>query len=49
MLCGDTMINNLLRHNNNIIKYPIQSEDGDITYKGLTFKMEELVYETDSE
>ena len=48
-ICGDTMIDNLLKHNNHIINYPVQSEDGDITYKGLTFKMEELVYETDSE
>ena len=48
-MCGDAVIKNLLRHRSNIIKYPTQSEDGDITYKGLTFKMEELVYETDSE
>ena len=47
--CGDIIIKNLLEHHNNIIKYPVQSKDGDITYKGLTFKMEELVYETDSE
>ena len=46
---GEIIIKNLLSHHNNIIKYPTQSEDGDITYKGLTFKMEELVYETDSE
>ena len=46
---GEIIIKNLLSHHNNIIKYPTQSEDGNITYKGLTFKMEELVYETDSE
>ena len=48
-ICGDTMIDNLLKRSNYIINYPVQSEEGDITYKGLTFKMEELVYETDSE
>lgn len=46
---GDIMIDNLLKHCDYKISFPKQSEDGDITYKGLTFKMEELVYETDSE
>ena len=46
---GNIMIDNLLKHHDYKISFPKQSEDGDITYKGLTFKMEELVYETDSE
>ena len=49
MMCSDVMIENILKKHNYKIMYPTQSEDGDITYKGLTFKMEELVYETDSE
>ena len=47
-LCGDIIINNLLRHRGYKLSFPKQSEDGDFTYKGLTFKMEEVVYETNS-
>ena len=47
-LCGDIIINNLLRHRGYKLSFPKQSEDGDFTYKGLTFKMEEVIYETDS-
>ena len=47
--CGDLMVHNLLRHKENILRFPKQSDDGDFTYKGLTFKMEEIVYEAHSE
>ena len=47
-LCGDVITNNLLRHRGYKLSFPKQSEDGDFTYKGLTFKMEEVIYETDS-
>ena len=43
------MVHNLLRHKENILRFPKQSDDGDFTYKGLTFKMEEIVYEAHSE
>ena len=48
-ICGDTMIKNLLRHKGNVLSFPLQSEDGDFTYKGLTFKMEVVEFEIDSE
>ena len=48
-LCGNIMIGNLLRHNGYIMQFPLQSEDGDFTYKGLTFKMEVVELEIDSE
>ena len=48
-ICGDTMIKNLLSHKGNVLSFPLQSEDGDFTYKGLTFKMEVVEFEIDSE
>ncbi len=48
-LCGNIMIRNLLKHNNYTLQFPLQSEDGDFTYKGLTFKMEVVELEIDSE
>ena len=48
-LFGNIMINNLLRHRNYKLSFPLQSEDGDFTYKGLTFKMEVVEFEIDSE
>ena len=44
-LCGDVMVRNLLRHHNNKLAYPKQVEQGDFTYKGLQFIMEEIQYE----
>ena len=48
-VCGDMLIRNLLRNKGNKLSFPLQSEDGDFTYKGLTFKMEVVEFETDSE
>jgi hypothetical protein len=44
-LCGNIMIGNLLRHRNYKLAYPKQVEQGDFTYKGLQFIMEEIQYE----
>lgn len=41
-ICGEQMIENLLNHHNRKISYPTQDENGDIQYKGLKFKMEEI-------
>lgn len=39
-ICGDTMIRNLLRNNDNTICYPEKVDtDGDFTYCGMNFKM----------
>jgi hypothetical protein len=48
-MCGDIMVANLLRHRNYTLSFPLQTEDGDFTYKGLTFKMEVVELEIDSE
>ena len=48
-VCGDVLIRNLLRSKGNKLSFPLQSEDGDFTYKGLTFKMEVVEFEIDSE
>ena len=48
-VCGDTLIKNLLKNKSNKLYFPLQSEDGDFTYKGLTFKMEVVELEIDSE
>ena len=44
-LCGDIMVRNLLKHRNYKLAYPKQVEQGDFTYKGLQFIMEEIQYE----
>lgn len=43
MICGEQMVENLLNYHDRKISFPTQSEDGDIQYKGLKFKMEEIV------
>lgn len=40
-LFGEVIINNLLNNYGNKLTYPIQDENGDFTYRGLTFRMEE--------
>ena len=47
--CGDIIIRNLLAKNNNKLSFPKQSDEIEFTYKGLTFKMEVVEVETDSE
>ncbi len=39
-MCGHTIINNLLRKNNNLIFYPHLDEDGDFEYSGHKFRLE---------
>jgi hypothetical protein len=48
-LYGDIIIRNLLAKNNNKLSFPKQSDEEEFTYKGLTFKMEVVEVETDSE
>jgi hypothetical protein len=48
-LCGDVIIRNLLRNNDNKLRFPKQSEHVEFSYKGLDFKMEEIEYEAHSE
>ena len=38
-MCGDEIINNLLKHNDYIISYPYFDEDGEITYHGNSFSV----------
>lgn len=47
-ICGDAIIRNLLRKNNNKISYPIAVTDGvEFTYSGVDFKMAEKEQEVD--
>jgi len=39
-MCGDEIINNLLKNNGNIISYPVMSPDGDVEFEGKKFKTE---------
>ena len=39
-ICGEEIIDNLLSHNGNAITYPVQNENGDITYNGKKFSFE---------
>lgn len=41
-ICGEEMINNLLRHHNYKISFPTKDENGDFEFKGMKFKMEEI-------
>jgi len=43
-VCGEQIIENLLRNNDGKLRFPIQDEDGDIEYGGLRFKEVEKVY-----
>lgn len=43
-ICGDTIVDNLLKRNNNIIRYPKKCENGDFWCCGNQFSMETLVY-----
>ena len=48
-LCGDIIIRNLLAKYDNKLSFPKQSNNEvEFTYKGLTFKMEEIEYEAHS-
>lgn len=39
LICGDQIIDNLLKYNNYEIKIPIKNANGDFTYNGEIFKM----------
>ena len=38
-MCGDVIIQNLLKRNGNIISYPVQDESGDFEFGGIKFSM----------
>lgn len=38
-ICGDVIIENLLNKNNNVIKYPLPDEDGNIEFAGEKFSL----------
>ena len=42
-LCGEKMVENLLKHHDYKISYPTKDENGDIEFRGQRFKMEELI------
>jgi hypothetical protein len=44
-ICGETIIENLLEHNQHKIKYIIKDENGDINYCGEKFKKVEILVE----
>lgn len=41
-LFGEVIIKNLLKNCGNTLSFPVQDENGDFMYKGLTFRMEEV-------
>lgn len=41
-LAGDAIVNNLLERSGGRISFPVRAEDGDIVYKGMRFKMQEM-------
>ena len=41
-LCGERMVENLLNHHDRKISFPIQDDNGDLDFKGMKFKMEEI-------
>lgn len=44
-MCGETIIHNLLRNNNNTVNYCEMCEDGDIIYSGNRFALKSVVVE----
>ena len=41
-LCSEQLIRNLINNGYDTIRFPIQDRDGDIEFKGMKFKMEEV-------
>lgn len=41
-MCRDVFIETLLEKNHNTVSYPIEHPDGDILYRGITFRMEKI-------
>lgn len=39
-ICGDTIIQNLLKRNNYMITYPVKDDNGDIEFQGMKFKLQ---------
>lgn len=41
-LCSEQLIKNLINNGYNTIRFPVQNKDGDIEFKGMKFRMEEV-------
>lgn len=39
-ICGNTIIQNLLKRNNYMITYPVKDDEGDIEFQGMHFKLQ---------
>lgn len=48
-MCGDTIIRNLLKHNDNYISYPTLCDDGNLNYCGNTYTTKTKRIEVDDE
>lgn len=46
-ICGDTIIENLLLKNNNLINIPIKTKDGEFVFNGTEFRMKETQVNND--
>jgi len=46
-MCGKSIINNLLRAGDNTMQYPVNDDDGDITYRGHNYIMKNYRIEDD--
>ena len=47
-MCGDVIINNLLKKNNYGVNYPVLDEEGDFTYCGNRFSMASVMIEEET-
>lgn len=49
-ICGETILKNLLKRNNNKLHYPVQADNGDFQWNGYKFKMvEKEVFDVEEE
>jgi hypothetical protein len=48
-MCGRNIIHNLLSRNNNIMRFPVLDNDGEISYCGQTYTIQEIILEEDFE
>ena len=47
-ICGDVILKNLIKKNNNTLYYPLRTDgDGDFEYGGIQFVMQRLELETE--
>lgn len=48
-ICGDQIVKNLLKLNNNVISYPAQDENGDFNFKGEQYSMKYIRIEGEND